>query len=358
MKQILTITRKELRGYFGSPMAMIFIGAFLIATLFSFFWVDTFFARGIADVRPLFRWMPVLMIFIAAALTMRQWSEEQRVGTLEILLTLPVSTTQLVIGKFLAVLVLIGIALGLTLFIPITVALLGNRRVPPALPVVGIGIAYALFSGTSRSHIGAGFGFTLPALHQPAWSDVLAGFLLLTIPQLPLSLSNSVIATERVVRDLFPARAVGMRKIGLTYSAINLVSPFFSGIPCCHGCGGLAGHYAFGARTGGSVVIYGAFFALTGLFLSGAASSVVQLFPQPMLGVILLFEALALMALVRDVAGSRADASIALLVGVIALGLPNGYLVGVLVGTALHYAGQRLGVLRGPEAAGPGAAKG
>jgi len=126
MKQILTITRKELRGYFGSPMAMIFIGAFLIATLFSFFWVDTFFARGIADVRPLFRWMPVLMIFIAAALTMRQWSEEQRSGTLEILLTLPVSTTQLVIGKFLAVVALIGIALALTFSLPVTVAILGN----------------------------------------------------------------------------------------------------------------------------------------------------------------------------------------------------------------------------------------
>ncbi len=144
MKQILTITRKELRGYFGSPMAMIFIGAFLIATLFSFFWVDTFFARGIADVRPLFRWMPVLMIFIAAALTMRQWSEEQRVGTLEILLTLPVSTTQLVIGKFLAVLVLIGIALGLTLFIPITVALLGNLDIGP---VIGGYLAALLLAG-------------------------------------------------------------------------------------------------------------------------------------------------------------------------------------------------------------------
>jgi len=126
MKQILTITRKELRGYFGSPMAMIFIGAFLAATLFSFFWVDTFFARGIADVRPLFRWMPVLMIFIAAALTMRQWSEEQRVGTLEILLTLPVSATQLVLGKFFAVVALIGIALALTFSLPVTVAILGN----------------------------------------------------------------------------------------------------------------------------------------------------------------------------------------------------------------------------------------
>ncbi|HOT91470.1 MAG TPA: Gldg family protein [Anaerolineae bacterium] len=133
MKQILTITRKELRGYFGSPMAMIFIGAFLIATLFSFFWVDTFFARGIADVRPLFRRLPMLMIFIAAALTMRQWSEEQRSGTMEILLTLPVSTTQLVLGKFLAVVALIGIALALTFFLPITVAVLGNLDWGPVI---------------------------------------------------------------------------------------------------------------------------------------------------------------------------------------------------------------------------------
>jgi ABC-2 type transport system permease protein len=110
-----------LRGYFGSPMALIFIGAFLAVTLFSFFWVDTFFARGIADVRPLFRWMPVLMIFLVAALTMRQWSEEQRAGTLEVLLTLPVSRTQLVIGKFLAVMALSRIALALTFFLPITV---------------------------------------------------------------------------------------------------------------------------------------------------------------------------------------------------------------------------------------------
>ncbi len=133
MKQILTITRKELRSYFGSPMAMIFIGAFLIATLFSFFWIDTFFARGIADVRPLFRRLPVLMIFIAAALTMRQWSEEQRSGTLEILLTLPVSTPQLVLGKFLAVVALIGVALAMTLFLPITVAVLGNLDWGPVI---------------------------------------------------------------------------------------------------------------------------------------------------------------------------------------------------------------------------------
>lgn len=126
MNQILAITRKELRGYFGSPMAIIFIGAFLAATLFTFFWVAAFFSRGIADVRPLFQWTPVLLIFLVAALTMRQWSEEQRAGTLEILLTLPVSTVQLVLGKFLAVVALVALALALTLFLPLTVALLGN----------------------------------------------------------------------------------------------------------------------------------------------------------------------------------------------------------------------------------------
>jgi ABC-2 type transport system permease protein len=126
MKSILAITRKELRGYFGSVLALIFIGAFLAVTLFTFFWVDTFFARGIADVRPLFRWMPVLLIFLVAALTMRQWSEEQRSGTLEILMTLPVSAAKLVLGKFLAVLALVAVALGLTIFLPITVSLLGN----------------------------------------------------------------------------------------------------------------------------------------------------------------------------------------------------------------------------------------
>jgi ABC-2 type transport system permease protein len=144
MKQALSIFRKELSGFFSSAMALIFIGAFLAATLFSFFWVDTFFARGISDVRPLFRWMPVLMIFLVAALTMRQWSEEQRSGTLEILLTLPVSHFQLVFGKFLAVLVLVVIALALTLFLPIMVSILGNLDWGP---VVGGYLAAVLMAG-------------------------------------------------------------------------------------------------------------------------------------------------------------------------------------------------------------------
>jgi ABC-2 type transport system permease protein len=133
MKQTLAITRKELNNYFGSPMALIFVGVFLAATLFTFFWVDTFFARGVADMRPMFRWMPILLIFLVAALTMRQWSEEQQSGTLEILLTLPVRLVQLVLGKFLGVMALVIVALALTLFLTLTVSLLGNLDWGPVL---------------------------------------------------------------------------------------------------------------------------------------------------------------------------------------------------------------------------------
>jgi ABC-2 type transport system permease protein len=133
MSDILQIGRKELRAFFGSPVAYIFIGAFLAVALFVFFWVDAFFARNIADARPLFDWMPVLLIFLTAALTMRLWSEERRAGTLEGLMTLPVPTWRLVAGKFLAALALVAIALLLTLPLPITVAVLGPLDWGPVL---------------------------------------------------------------------------------------------------------------------------------------------------------------------------------------------------------------------------------
>jgi ABC-2 type transport system permease protein len=149
-KQSWAIARKELGTYFGSPMALIFVGAFLLATLFSFFWAETFFARNVADVRPLFRWMPILMIFLVAALTMRQWSEEQRGGTLEVLITLPVRRANLVIGKFVAVMALVGVALALTLFLPITVSILGDLDWGP---VVG-GYLAALLMASAYAAIG------------------------------------------------------------------------------------------------------------------------------------------------------------------------------------------------------------
>jgi ABC-2 type transport system permease protein len=133
MNQVLAVARKELRAYFLSPVALIFVGTFLAVTLFTFFWVETFFTRGIADIRPLFAWMPLLLIFLVAALTMKLWSEEQKLGTLETLLTLPVSVPKLVLGKFLAGVGLVGLALLLTLVVPITVSFMGDLDWGPVI---------------------------------------------------------------------------------------------------------------------------------------------------------------------------------------------------------------------------------
>lgn len=129
----LRIASKEVLVFFSSPIAFIFLATFLSANLFIFFWVEAFFSRNIADVRPLFEWMPVLLIFLVAALTMRLWSEERRMGTLEFIITVPTSVRHFVAGKFLACLSLIGLALLLTLPIPFTVSYLGHLDWGPVL---------------------------------------------------------------------------------------------------------------------------------------------------------------------------------------------------------------------------------
>ncbi|HTW73989.1 MAG TPA: Gldg family protein [Steroidobacteraceae bacterium] len=125
LRKISHVAGKELTGFFASPAAVLFLAAFLGVTLFVFFWASTFFERNLADVRPLFQWMPVLLIFLVGALTMRSWAEERRSGTLELLLTSPTAPTELVLGKFFGVLVLVLIALLLTLPLPISVSFLG-----------------------------------------------------------------------------------------------------------------------------------------------------------------------------------------------------------------------------------------
>lgn len=227
----------------------------------------------------------------------------------------------------------------------IVIALLGNRRFPPALFVIGLGILYAIAFNLDGGQIVAGAGFSLPTVQRITLSDIVTGFVLLAIPQIPLSLGNSVLATRQIAEDLFPERRITVRKLGVTYAAMNLVNPWLGGAPTCHGSGGLAGHYTFGARTGGSLVIYGSIYLAIGLFLAGVFQQTVQVFPLPMLGVLLLFEGLVLMSLVRGEATGRWEFFVVLTVGVIAVGLPYGYAVALVVGTALYYFFQRRGLL-------------
>ncbi|MBI2678458.1 MAG: transporter [Candidatus Koribacter versatilis] len=219
----------------------------------------------------------------------------------------------------------------------LTLLLLGNRRFPPAPFVLALGFAFALLFRVHPKLLIEGIQFVPPAVYVPTRNDIWVGLYLLAIPQLALSFGNSILASRQVAADLFPDRPLSIRKIGLTYSLMNLINPFFGGVPTCHGSGGIAGHYTFGARTGGSVIIYGFFYLILGLFFSLAFQQVIPLFPRPVLGVMLLFEALALMLLCRDMAASVADLAVVLVVGVSALALPYGYVVGLLLGLLLHY---------------------
>jgi MFS superfamily sulfate permease-like transporter len=229
-----------------------------------------------------------------------------------------------------------GYALAGAAFV-LALVLAGNRRLPAALAVIGLGLAYALVFHADKFNGGAPFGFRPPQAHVPNWADVWTGFLVLALPQIPLSLGNSILATRQVASDFFPERPLTVRRIGVTYGLMNLLNPFLSGIPVCHGSGGMAGHYAFGGRTGGSVVMYGLCFALAGLFLSSGFERFSHLFPLPVLGVLLVFEGWTLLTLLRDTAGAKSEFMIAVLVGLMAFGLPYGYVVGLLIGTALHY---------------------
>ena len=150
MSPAVIVARKEFRGYFQSPVALIFLAIFMISVLFSFFGFSGFFARNLADVRPLFQWLPLLLIFLVAAIAMRQWAEERKMGTLEILLALPLSTRDMVLGKFLAGVLLVALALALTLPLPLMVSQLGDLDWGP---VIG-GYLGALLLGVTYLAIG------------------------------------------------------------------------------------------------------------------------------------------------------------------------------------------------------------
>ena len=126
MNQILSIFTREFSGYFSTPIAYVFIVIFLFLNgVFTFFLGDIY-ARGQADLEPFFTWHPWLYLFLVPALAMRLWAEERRVGTVELLMTLPVTVWQVVLGKYFAAWAFTGIALLLTFPVWITINYLGD----------------------------------------------------------------------------------------------------------------------------------------------------------------------------------------------------------------------------------------
>lgn len=227
------------------------------------------------------------------------------------------------------------------------VVLIDNRTFPASLIVIVLGILYALITKLNLQELSQSAGFTIPRVNAPSLDDIARGFVLLALPQIPLSLGNSILATGQVAQDLFPERTdLTISKIGITYSIMNLIAPWAGGIPCCHGAGGMVGHYTFGGRTGGSVIIYGMLFIVLGVFFGSSIHQLIEVFPLPILGTILFFEGAALLLLIRDIAHDQKGLVVAVLTGLLAFGLPYGFLIGIVAGLLLHYLPVNLNTLK------------
>jgi ABC-2 type transport system permease protein len=178
MRNIITITKREFNGYFASPVAFVVIVIFLLLAGFFTFNVEELFDRGQANLAGFFRWHPWLYLFLAPALGMRMWSEERRSGTIELLLTMPITPWQAIVGKFLATWAVVAIALALTFPVVITVNYLGN-------PDNGV-----IFAGYIGSLLLAGAYLAITAMTSAMTRNQVVSFILAVVISLFLILAG------------------------------------------------------------------------------------------------------------------------------------------------------------------------
>ncbi|MBI5723408.1 MAG: sulfate transporter [Planctomycetes bacterium] len=214
----------------------------------------------------------------------------------------------------------------------IVLALFFSRQIPSALVLFGAGILLAVWKEPQilgTLHI----GISLPEWTPLSWGDFVESFPKAALPQIPLTTLNSVVAVCALSAGLFPERAAAPRKVAVSVGLMNLIAAPFGGMPMCHGAGGLAGQYRFGARTNGSILFLGAVKLLLAVFLGSSLMAFCGAFPKSVLGVMLIVAALELAMVARDQT-NRLDAMVMLLTAGACLGLNNitfGFLAGMAV---------------------------
>jgi len=232
--------------------------------------------------------------------------------------------------------IIIGIAGGV-----LTLLLLENRKFPAGLVVILGGIFLGLILGThegfDKLKIGIYFPKWLP-FGFPTGVDFTFAFFALALPQLPMTLGNAVIANADLSYEYFgdDSKKVTYRALTLSMALANLLSFAVGGMPICHGAGGLAAHYRFGARTASSNLMIGIVFLALAFFLGIHALAVVYLLPMAILGVLLIFAGGQLALTIIDMT-ARKDLFVALLMlGItLASNLAVGFLVGIIVAYVL-----------------------
>ena len=209
---------------------------------------------------------------------------------------------QVALGIMLAIegfkLVSSGWILGIVSIV-IVLLLRQSRYAPAAIVLVVLGIA---LMGT-RGELGGviHFGFTLPPLTTFSPSEIWKGLVLVGFAQIALTATNAVIATSALIKEYWPERPVPEKRLALNQGVMNVAVPFFGGMPMCHGAGGLAGQYHFGARTGGTNIIEGIMWIGLGLFLASSIADLFALFPKSIIGAMMLLVGIELTKFVRDI---------------------------------------------------------
>ncbi|WP_458096856.1 ABC transporter permease [Roseomonas sp. WA12] len=199
----LTVARRELASYFATPVAYVFIVIFLVMSGVLTFTLGGFFARSTADLQPFFAFVPWLFLFLVPAITMRLWAEERRLGTIELLLTLPIGQWEAVLGKFLAAWAFCTIALALTFPLVITVNVLGD----PDNGVIAAGYLGCLMVAGSYLAVGA-------AISALTKNQVIA-FVLAVSTCFLFAAAGSPVVTEFLSRNL-PVLAEVARGLSIT----------------------------------------------------------------------------------------------------------------------------------------------
>jgi len=227
-----------------------------------------------------------------------------------------------------------------------TFFLLSKEKVPTMLVLLAFGMGVALVMNPALwqeiTQISVRFRMPEIYLNKMSWQDLVAGTLILGLPQAPLTLGNAIIGTAVENNELFPDRPAKVKTIAIDHGVMNIFSTAIGGIPICHGAGGMAGHVRFGARTGGALVILGVIVLILGLFFSDSVATIFKIFPPSILGVILFFTGLELASINKDIGSKRSDVYIMLVTAGIAMwNMGVAYLAGLIL-----YYGVEKGVLK------------
>ncbi len=224
-----------------------------------------------------------------------------------------------------------GWTLGL-ISLMIVLALRKNRYAPAAMVLMALGIA-VMFAKGEVHHIAAP-GFSLPPLTTFTLREIWDALLLAGFAQIPLTITNAAIATAALLSSYWPDRPVTVRKLSWNQGIMNTVLPFLGGMPMCHGAGGLAGQYYFGARTGGANILEGMIEISLGLFLSASIAGLFSLFPGAIVGAMMFMVGIELMKFAREV---RIGKDLIPLGTTLVISLLANMAYGFLAGLVVHY---------------------